>query len=385
MKPAFSLPSWRRAAPLLLVSALLLAWGTHELMQTPVHAEAKESLAKTVLTVEVVAPRQQNWAYGLSVSGGIHAWQEASVASELGGLAIAELMVDVGSHVKRGQPLARLQQETVAASHAVQQAAVASASASLQEAQANAARARAIADSGALSEQQIQQAVLAEERAKAQLAAAQAALRVEEVRLRQTVIRAVDDGVISARSATLGAVVASGVELFRLVRQGRIEWRGELTAEQLKEVRPGQMITLQLSDGSAAHGKLRQLSPTLDGRSRKAIAYVDLAPGSSARAGMFAQGRILLGERQAMTIPSAALVLRDGHSYVYEVLADNTVATHKVVTGRRQDNEVEIVAGLDAKARLVVRGGAFLNPGDRVQVVSDNAGAAARGKQGAPS
>lgn len=384
MKAIFPLPTWRRSVPLLLITGALLAWGAHNLTRTPAHAEVKNDAANSVLTVEVSSPRQQTWGYGLNVSGGLQAWQEASVSSELGGLAISELLVDVGSQVKRGQPLARLASETVAASVALQQAHLASARATLVEAQANAARARAIADSGALSAQQIQQAELAEDIAKARLAAAQAALRVDEVRLGQTLIRAVDDGVIAARSATLGAVVAPGVELFRLVRQGRIEWRAELTAEQLKEVKPGLPVELRLSDGSQARGKLRQLAPTLDGHSRKAIAYVDLAPGSTARAGMFGQGHILLGERPALTIPSAALVLRDGHSYVYEVLADNSVATHKVVTGRRQGNDVEILSGVDAKARLVVRGGAFLNPGDHVQIARRSGAGDTHSNQDAP-
>jgi HlyD family secretion protein len=332
---------------------------------------------RTALTVEVATPRTQEVERTLNLSGGLYAWQEAIVASELGGMAITALEVDVGSQVKRGQVLARLAQDSIKASLAVQQAGVVRAKAALAEAAAHAERAQRVKNSGALSEQQIQQLQLAEEAARAGLAAAQAQLHSETVRLGQSVIRAADDGVISARSATLGAVVQPGAELFRLVRRGRIEWRAELTAEQLGQVRPGMAARLRLSDGSSATGQLRLLSPTLDASSRKAIAYIDLAPGSTARAGMFGQGEIQIGRDSALTVPLAALVRRDGNAYLYEVLAGDQVELRKVQPGRPIGDNIEIRSGISATARIVARGGAFLNPGDRVRVVTAAAAAAA--------
>ena len=279
--------------------------------------------------------------------------------------------VDVGSVVKRGQVLARLAQDSVRASLAAQQANVARGRAALAEATANAERARRLKDSGALSEQQIQQLPVEEDSAKAGLAAAEAAQRAEEVRLRQTVIQAVDDGVISARSARLGAVVQPGSELFRLVRRGRVEWRAELTAEQLAEARVGQKARVRLSDGKSAEGTLRMLAPTLDAASRKALAYIDLAPGSGARAGMFGQGEIFLGKSAALTVPHSSVLLRDGNAYLFEVGANDQVELRKVQTGRHVGDAVEIVAGLAPNARVVARGAAFLNAGDRVRIASD--------------
>ena len=347
--------------------AVALGAGIH-FMPDSVAADQPTSPAKSVLTVNVATPATQQWDKSITTSGGLFAWQEAIVSSELGGVAITELNVDVGSVVKRGQVLARLSQDSVQASLAAQQANVARARAGLAEAAANAERARRLKDSGALSEQQIQQLLLAEDSAKAGLAAAEAAQRADEVRLHQTVIQAIDNGVISARGATLGAVVQPGSELFRLVRQGRVEWRAELTAEQLAQVRVGQKARVRLSDGKSVEGAVRMLAPTLDGTSRKALAYIDLAPGSGARAGMFGQGEIFLGKSAALTVPHSALVLRDGNSYVFEVGANDQVEQRKVQTGRHIGDAVEILGGLNATAKLVARGGAFLNPGDRVQI-----------------
>jgi len=328
-----------------------------------------------VLTVNLVSPVVQDWDKTISTSGGLFAWQESVVAAELGGLAITELNADVGSVVKRGQVLARLSQEAVQASLAAQQANVAKAKAGLSEAAANAGRARQVEGSGAMSKQLINQYLIGEESAKAGLAAAEAAQRAEEVRLRQTLILAADGGVISSRSATLGSVVQPGSELFRLVRQGRIEWRAELTAEQLAQVHAGNKARIRLPDGKTVDGTLRMLSPTLDSNSRKALAYIDLAPGSAARAGMFAQGEILLGRAAALTVPHAAVLLRDGNAYVFELGRDSRVEQRKVRTGRRNGESVEILDGLTPAARVVVSGGAFLSQGDPVQA------AAAAGKE----
>lgn len=343
-------------------------------------AAKADKATKGALSVSVARPQTQTWASQLTANGGLYAWQEAIVASELGGIALSEVLADVGTPVKRGQTLARLAPATLQASLAARQAAVAQAQAALAEAEAHARRAEQVKDSGALSAQQIQQLQLAADSARAALQAAVALQRLDEVRLNQTVIRAVDDGIISARSATLGAVVQPGMELFRLVRQNRVEWRAELTAEQLLQVRPGMPAVLKLSDGQQVQGKVRMLAPSLDAMSRKALAYVDLASGSAARAGMYAQGEIGLGNSKALTIPGAALLLRDGNSYVFTVAANGQATQRKVVTGRRQDNAVEILDGMNADVQVVTRGAAFLNDGDFVQVVADVGRGAAHGQ-----
>ncbi|MBF0401781.1 MAG: efflux RND transporter periplasmic adaptor subunit [Magnetococcales bacterium] len=363
-----------QAAGLLLWLALLGSGGV-----APGYANPS-----TVLTVQTVLPQSQTWPVLEQASGTIAPWQESVVAAELGGVAIIELAVDVGSVVQRGQLLLRLSQKAIQASRAQQAANVAKAKAALSEAEANAKRARTITGSGALSEQQITQLLSAEESARAGLMAAEAALQLEEVRLAQTEIVAADGGIIATRTATLGSVVQPGAELFRLIRQGRLEWRAELTAEQLLAVRPGQRASLTLSDGQQVAGTVRLLAPTLDPSSRKAIAYVDLPPETPARAGMFAQGEIQRESKAALVLPATALVLRDGNRYLFSVDKEGLVQQLKVTTGRRQGEWVEIVDGLAADTRVVAAGGAFLKQGDRVRVLEDAANGTAASKTAAP-
>ena len=329
------------------------------------------------LAVTLVAPQSADWPRLIEASGGLFAWQEGVIAAETGGLRVLEVAVDVGDKVHRGQVLARLDQDTVKAQLAQEEARVAQVRAALAEARANGDRARNIKDKGAMSEQQVTQYLIGEEAAKANLAAAEAALEMQRIRLAQTRVLAVDDGVIAARAATLGTVVQAGTELFRIVRQGRVEWRAELTAEQLAQVRPGQEVQVRLPGGETVTGKVRMASPTLDANTRYGLVYVELPGDSPARPGMFAQGSIRLGDSPALTLPESAVVLRDGSSFVFEVLPDERVAQRKVETGRRAAGQVEILSGLDAAARVVESGGAFLTDGDLVRVeLPPGAGAA---------
>lgn len=324
--------------------------------------------AGAALTVATVTPRVEEWPVAIPAHGNLAAWQEAVIAAETGGLRIVALSADVGDVVRHGQELAQLSPEAVLADVALHEARVAQAYATLSEAQANAERAREASGRPAMSEQQAKQYLVGEESAKANLRAAEAQLRSQQIRLDQTHVRAVDDGVISARPATLGSVVQPGTELFRLVRRNRVEWRAEVMAEQMARIHPGQAARVYLTGGETIDGVVRVVAPTFDASTRMAFVYVDLPAPGGARPGMFARGEIRVAAAPALTVPESAVVLRDGKSYVFGVGADRRVTSHEVVTGRRAANRVEIVAGLPADAHVVTRGGAFLADGDTVRV-----------------
>jgi HlyD family secretion protein len=357
------LPPGLPGRPLLL--SLLI--GLAPLLATPAAAAPAEP--RTVLTVAITQPQTLSWPVTLTADGGLHAWQEAVIAAETGGLRITELLADVGDPVKHGQPLARLARETVEAELAQRRANVAQAQAALSQARADAGRARGVKGSGALSDQQSSSYLTGEESAAAALAAAQAALKSTEIRLDQTQILAVDDGVISSRSATLGQVVQTGSELFRMIRQGRIEWRGELTAEQLTQARPGQAVDLRLPGGDRVAGTVRMVAPTLDPITRKGLLYADLPSSDTPlRPGVFAQGEVRLADTPALTLPATAVVWSDGFAYLFELDAEGIAHRRKVRIGRMQGDRVEVLEGVAAGAAVVVSGGAFLHEGDRVRV-----------------
>lgn len=353
---------------------VLLLGGTVQAQTTPKPPDS----AKPSLTVTVTTPQTVNLAQKINANGSLAAWQEAIIGAEANGLKITEVRVNVGDRVQRGDVLAVLQADSLRAELAQAEGTLAEAAASAQEAKAQAERARNLQQQGFFSNAQLSQALAAEASAVARVQSARALVQLQNVRLSQTQVRAPDAGVISARQATVGSVVGAGVELFRLIRQGRIEWRAEVTASEIGRIQVGAPAQIKAASGQVLQGKVRVVAPAVDAQTRNAIVYVDLpAAIGSARAGMYAQGEISLGQSQALTVPQTAVVVRDGFSYVYTVGADQKVSQLKVQTGRQNADRVEVTRGLQADARVVASGGAFLNHGDTVRVVDAPAAQAA--------
>lgn len=330
--------------------------------------------SKPALTVNTVKPVRAMLNQNVTANGSIAAWQEAIIGAETSGLALKEVLVNVGDNVKHGQVLARFNDSTIQADLAQATANVAETKAAALEAAGNATRARSIQDSGAISKQQVEQLLSLEATTQARLQAMQAAIQTQQVRLKQTVLTAPDSGIISTRSATVGAVASSGQELFRLIRQGRLEWRAELTSSDVSKIKPGMTANFTLPDGTNLTGKVRTTSPIVDSQTRNAIVFVDFSnTGNQAKVGMYARGSFVIGTKEALVLPATAVVMKDGFAYVMQVDAQNKVRQVKVQTGNREEGNVEII-GLDEheNSQFVATGGAFLADGDRVNVVQTN-------------
>ncbi len=382
-----------RLLPVALLSAAaamtgLIASGAQAQADPAAGASSKAGKAiRPALSVSVVRPEAGDLVVQLSANGTVAAWQEAIIGAEINGLRLASIHADVGDAVRQGQLLAEFAAESVQADLAQARASRAEAEANLLDAKTNAERARSVQASGALSAQQVAQYLTAEKTAEARLAAAGAQLDQQQLRLKYTRVLASDDGVISARSATLGAVASPGQELFRLIRKSRLEWRAEVTAAELARVKPGQKVKVSAVGAGSAVGRVRSVAPTVDAQTRNALVYVDLPnaalPASQAQGkpegalaphqlkpGMFARGEFDLGRSQGLTLPQQAIALRDGFSYIYVVGADQRVAQIKVQTGRRIGDRVEVLSGVKPEQNVVAGGASFLSDGDAVKVVA---------------
>jgi RND family efflux transporter MFP subunit len=332
--------------------------------------------ARPALTVSVAKPERASVPIKLAANGNITAWQEAVIGSEANGLRLTQVLVGVGDRVQAGQALARFAPETVQADVAQARAGLLEAKATAADAAANAERARSLQSSGALSTQQINQLLTAAQTAQARVEAAEAMLEAQQLRGKQTQVLAPDSGVISARTATVGSVVSGGTELFRLIRQGRLEWRAEVTSAELARLKPGLSVKLQPAGGAELTGRVRMIAPTVDPQTRNVLVYVDLpamtagtASAGGARPGMFARGEFEIGKSDALLVPQRALVVRDGFNFVFELQRDQRVRQVKVETGRLVGERVELLSGLAPEASIVVNGAGFLNDGDLVRVV----------------
>jgi len=386
----------------LMAACLLVAGGLGllALRSNAADAATPTATSKPALTVTLTQARTSTLPIKLSANGNVAAWQEASIGAEASGLRVQELLAQVGDSVHRGQLLATFAPEPVQADLALARATLSEATANAAEAAANADRARAVQGTGALSAQQVNQYLTQELTAKARVESAKAQLDTQLLRLKYTRVLAPDNGVISSRSATVGAVVGSGTEMFRLIRQGRLEWRAELTSSELGQVAAGTGVVVTAPGGAQLTGRVRMVAPTVDAQTRNGLVYVDLARagqffagppqeklapsggsavraatsvGASFKPGMYVRGEFELGSSSALTLAQSAVLVRDGFSYVMRVGADNKVSQRKVQTGRTLGDQVEILAGLKPDDRLVASGASFLSEGDLVRVIDGSA------------
>lgn len=369
----------RRDAIAAAVGALTLVTATFALLAGSRSGDSRATPAVAqpapALTVQTVSPQQQTLMRTLAASGSIQARDELSIGSDASGVRLLDVAVDVGSVVKRGQLLARGDDAQLQAQLAQQDALVRQARADLAQAQANLDRAESVKDAGVYSTEALQTRRTAAEAAAARLELAQAQRREFEVRIAQTRVHAPADGVIARRSATVGAVLQPGMELFRLLRDAQVEWRAELPDTALDGIQPGARVRLRIDGARSVEGRVRLVAPTVDAHTRNGIVYVSLPPGVPLKAGGHAQGEIEVGQTAAWTLPEAVLLSRDGHSFVY-VIGDHGVAhAARVETGVRQDGRVE-VRGLAPNASVVATGAGFVKDGERVRVAASPPAAA---------
>ena len=365
-RPRLALPS-----AVLVAATILLAGCSGD--SKPPEAAKPASPARPALSVRLSAPQTLDWPQVLPANGNVVAWQEAVIGPEIANYRITEVRVQVGDAVKKGQVLARIASDTVASELAEAKAAVSELEASAAEAKANAERARDLREKGFYSAQLNTQYQTAQHTAQARLAAGQARLQAASLKMDKTGVLAPDDGVISARSATVGSLTQPGQELFRLIRGGRLEWRAEVPSADLAGLRPGMVATLTAPNGATVKGKLRAVAPAVDPQTRNGLVYVDLPASPAVRAGMFARGEFELAKSPAMTVPQSAVVLREGFAYLFRLEGEDRVVQSKVTLGRRNGERVEVLSGLPAGARVVESGAGFLADGDVVKVVTGGA------------
>ena len=290
------------------LAGLALAGGAFWLASNSAAEPAAPTVSLPALTVRTTTLREDKWARTLAANGSIIPWQEAIISAQVQGLRIAEVKVSIGDHVRQGDVLVTL---------------------------GNLARTGS---------------------------------EPESIQAR---IVAPDSGIISAANANVGSISQSGAELFRLIRKGRLEWRADLTADELMLIRKGMSAEITVGEGRVFKGRVRAISPSVNMQTRYGYVLVTLPESAGIIAGAFARGRFdIAGGKKAMhSLPQSSVLQRGSQAYVLIVDSGNHVSERKVTIGQRNGDRVEIKQGLQANESVVESGGAFLTEGDLVQVV----------------
>ena len=360
--PAFSL----RWSLLLIALPVLVACGEKEEQPTE---------ASSALAVALAPVRSYPLSRSVVVSGPVSAYEEMQLGVELSGQRVTALNVDVGQQVRKGQVLLELDHRTLDSSLAQAEASTQEAGAALALAQAQQSRGEKLAVGHLISAADLDQLRATATQAQARLATARASRDAARLQRDFALLRAPADGVISKRLVQPGQVVAAGTELLRLIRDGRLEWRAELPENQLTQVAVGHGIVLSYS-GQEITGSVRAVTPGIDAQTRTGTVYADLPAPGPLKPGTFVEGRILTGDGEARMVPTAAVVQRDGHSYVFVTKDEQSVQRRRVRTDQTAEGRVEIVDGLEVGEQVVSEGAGFLGDGDRIRVVAGKEAAA---------
>jgi HlyD family secretion protein len=323
---------------------------------------------EAVMTVTATPLERVELTRTIAMNGSVHAWQDVIISSEVGGYRVAEVHVDVGDRVRKGQRLVSLSTALLEAEVATKQAMLKQREAELMNAESALERGRTLATTNLLSKADLDRLTSEQMASQSQLESARADLDTSQLRLKFTEVVAPDDGVITSRTVTVGQIAQAGNEMLRVLRNGRIEWRGEAPETRLKDLAPGQGVSFTTADGTPFHGTIRVVSPTISANDRTALVYVDLPADEQLRPGMFARGEIAIGTGPAYMVPLEGVVSADGYSYVFVLSEDNVVARRRIETGAIHDGSIEVVSGLEAGERIVNKGAGFLKDGDRVSV-----------------
>jgi len=339
-----------------LALAFIALHADSQVKPQPLVPDAGTAQGKPALSISITKPVRQTLSIKTATNGTVGIWQEAIIGTETMGLRLIDLRVDIGDRVRAGDVLAVFASDTIHAELAQARAGLAEAEATLDESRQSGNR-------------------IDEQRAQARVEMARAQVKLQELRLAQCTLMAPDEGIISARMASVGSVPGVGSELFRLIRQGRIEWRAEITVDELERIQPGMRAKLEAPNGTLVEGQVRLISPIMDAQTRNALVYIDLlgigTKGSSGlKPGMFIRGSLEIGQSTVLTVPKPAVTFRDGFSYIYRLLSDQRVERVKVQTGRITADRIEIISGLAANDNIVSAGVGFLSDGDRVRVVN---------------
>ena len=372
--------SWAGAAVLTLALALAACGGEDAAKKAETKAAAGSGASS--LTVTVATATLQNLPRTVTASGSVSAWEEVPVGAETGGLTATGVFVDEGSYVRQGQPLVQMNPALLQAQLRQQQAAVQTAEANAARDQAALGRAQELKERGFLSQAGLDTALANQRASAANLAAAQASLSETRTRLSQATIRAPVSGLVISRSVTRGQIISAGTELFRIVRDGRLELDAQVPETELRLVRSGQSAVISSDQVGETTGTVRIVTPEVNPQTRLGVARIALR-GGGFRPGMFARARIQVGDQPAVTVPTASVLYRENRAGVF-VMGTDGRARFRPVTVLSRTADRTAVSGIEAGVRVVVEGAGFLGEGDRVTVAGARP-AAARAPARAPA
>src|SRR5215468_1869190 len=333
------------------------------------HAAEKPVAAKPpAAIVEVAQAATARLAPSRWVPGSVVSRDDAKVASAEAGRL--EYVAEVGTRLKAGERLAKLDDKALLLRREEIQSDVARAEAQRVLAQTQMQRLEKLAASNAVAKTQLDEARATLETDVQQLAHARAQLHQIDHDIEQTEVRAPFSGVVTERFAQRGEYLQIGAMIVHLVDTERVEARVQAPLTMADKIKPGMEVKVKAA-GQESKAKVRTVVPVGDERARQFELRVALAP-SLALVGSAVE--VSLPEDrgdETLTVPRDAIVQRQNQTYVMRVTDQNTAEQVMVSPASAAGDKVEVRGALNAGDRLVVRGAERLAPGQSVKIAND--------------
>lgn len=338
-------------------------------------AAGREGQQAQAMRVTRIATR--DLSDSITATGRLVVREEAAVGTELNGYRVQTVYVDEGDWVKKGQPLAKLDDTLLLAQIAQAEATLAQQKANAEFNNSNLERAESLASAGATSQQALEQARMSAATTKAAVMAAEASVNSMKVMDDRMTIRAPVTGRILQRTLRPGdiSVASTATPYFRIARDGLIELDAELPDARLAQIKEGEPATVTLPSGETFKGKVRYISPRVDQSTSLGRARVEMPYDPALRPGGFAQATFGGESKGGLTVMASAIRYESGGPVVMLVGKDNRVTSTPVKLGDRMGEYVQILAGPPNGSRVLATGSAFTLDGDIIQPIEEEAAA----------
>ncbi len=352
-------------------STLAVSLATLLLLACAQESEVSKTIpsALTAPTVSVTRIVQLPIAEQLTASGVLLPREEAAVGPEVAGYQVAEVLVEEGAQVSKGQPLARIDSGLLQARIDQAKAALAQATAVAEQSRAEADRVKTFDAKNVMSAEQIAARRFQARTAEAAVGVSRAQLDELLTQEQRLVVRAPVDGVVLERSIRPGDGASLSQPMFRIARDNLVELDAEVPEDALARIAPGDTATVSIPSGESIQGTVRLISPRVDPQTKLGRVRVSLAPNPQLRVGGYAR---VAFNRAAIPVPAVAERAvqweADGPRLI---TIDDTNRAHPVSvrTGTREAGFVALVQGPPVGTLVALGSGVSLLEGDLVNPV----------------
>ncbi len=320
-------------------------------------------------------------AQGPVITGSIQPERRADLRAEVSAVVL-QVFKENGDAVRKGDLLMRLDDTAIRDSLASAEESARASGQAFEQAERQVQRLKTLQSQGMTSMQALEDAEVRRNNAQSDLAAARSRVVAARQQLQRTEVRAPFDGIVSERKASAGDTAQIGKELVKVIDPASMRFEGLVSADRMHEIQPGQTVDFRVNGFPQASftGKVKRIDASANATTRQVEVLVSFAdPAAAPRvAGLYAEGRIATGAKQALSLPEASIVREQNAAYVWRV-KDKVLAKTPVQLGERdaRSGEYPVRGGLADGDQVVRNPNAMLQNGQRVEFHASAAGSGA--------